>query len=325
MRGRTAPAFAVFLVRRLFAGALLLVAVAATTFLLVSLAPGDTAQVLAGQSGADPAYLELLRERFGLNRPLPYQIASYLEALGRGDFGYSVVQGRPVLDVIAERLAASVVLAGTAILLAAFLGVWLGILAAVRRGRVADSAISVASLLAYSIPVFWLGQLLIGLFAVRLHWLPAGGMHDATDPGGLGDLVRHLAMPAFTLAVLLLALVVRVTRASMVDALEQEFVTAARARGLSERRVVVRHALRNALRPIFTVLTGYFSVALTGAVLVETVFTWPGLGRLLYDSVLARDTQTLTALLLLSAVIILLANLLADVVYRVLDPRARFE
>jgi peptide/nickel transport system permease protein len=221
-------------------------------------------------------------------------------------------------------LAASALLAGAALTLAAVLGVLLGVAAAARRGTAVDAAISVLSLVGYSVPVFWLGQLLVALFAVRLHWLPAGGMRSAEGPSGVIDVARHLLLPAGSLALLLVALVVRVTRAAMIDALEEDYVRVARAKGLAETRVLFKHALRNALRPVVTVLTGYLGLVLTGAVLVETVFVWPGLGRLLYDSVLARDTPMLTGILIFSTTLVLLTNLLADILYRVLDPRAGF-
>lgn len=320
---RAADSFAVFLLRRLFSGIVLLAAVTAATFVLITAVPGDTAQVLAGQSGGDPAYLALIRKRLQLDRPLPYQIASYLRQAAQGDLGFSVVQGRSVRSAIAGRLMASVLLAGTALALASLLGVILGTVAASRRGGIVDASISVLSLLAYSIPVFWLGQLLIALFAVRLHWLPAGGMRAADEPSGFVDVVRHLVLPAGTFSLLLVALIVRVTRTAMSEALLEDYVTAARARGASELRVLIRHALPNALRPVVTVLTGYLGLILTGAVLVETVYVWPGLGRLLYDSVLARDTPVLAGLLLFTAALVVVANILADVVYRVLDPRVR--
>jgi len=313
--------FAVFLLRRLVSGLVLLAMVTAATFVLITATPGDTAQVLAGQAGADPAYLALIRRRLQLDRPLPYQIAAYLRQSAQGDLGFSVIQGRPVRDAIGGRLLASLLLAGTAFFLAALLGVTLGVIAAHRRGGVVDAAISVISLLAYSLPVFWLGQLLIALFAVRLHWLPAGGMRSADGSGGFGDVVHHLALPAVTLSLLLMALIVRVTRTAMSEALVEDYVSAARAKGASEPRVLIRHALPNALRPVVTVLTGYLGLILTGAVLIETVFVWPGLGRLLYDSVLARDTPVLAGLLLLSATLVVAANILADVLYRALDPR----
>ena len=280
--------------------------------------------MLAGQAGADPEYLALIRERLQLDRPLPYQIGSYLDAAARGDLGFSVIQGRPVRDAILARLPASLLLAAAALALSALLGITLGVIAAARRGGAVDAAIAVLSLAAYSLPVFWLGQLLVALFAVRLHWLPAGGMRSADDPGGIVDIVRHLVLPATTFSLLLAALIVRVTRTATAEALGEDYIATARAKGASERRVLLSHALPNALRPVVTVLTGYLGIVLTGAVLVETVFVWPGLGRLLYDSVLSRDTPMLAGLLLFSASLVVLANLLADVVYRVIDPRTRF-
>lgn len=303
---------------------LLLAVVAAATFVLINLAPGDTAQALAGQSGADPEYLALIRERLQLDRPLPYQVGSYLRAAAQGDLGFSVIQGRPVRDAILARLPASALLACAALLLASVLGIAFGVIAAAHRGGAVDAAISICSLVAYSLPVFWLGQLLVALFAVRLHWLPAGGMRSADEPGGVVDVVRHLLLPATTFSLLLAALIVRVTRTATAEALAEDYVRTARAKGVSEWRVLLRHALPNALRPVVTVLTGYLGIVLTGAVLVETVFVWPGLGRLLYDSVLSRDTPMLAGLLLFSAALIVTANILADVLYRVLDPRTRF-
>lgn len=302
----------------------LLAAVTCAVFVLISLVPGDTAQVMAGQEGADPEYIELIRERLQLDRPLPYQIGSYLAHVARGDLGFSLIQGRPVRDAILARLPASALLAGAALALAACFGVVLGVVAAARHRSAVDATISVTSLIAYSIPVFWLGQLVISLFAVRLHWLPAGGMHSADGSGGVLDVVRHLVLPATTFSLLLAALVVRVTRTATSDALAEDYVKAARAKGASERRVLVHHALPNALRPVVTVLTGYLGIVLTGAVLIETVFVWPGLGQLLYQSVLSRDTPTLAGILLFSALLVITANIVADVLYRVLDPRARF-
>jgi len=280
--------------------------------------------VLAGQSGADPEYLQEIRERLELDRPLPFQIKSYLGGAVQGDLGFSVVRGQPVSTAIRARVGASALLAGAAMTVAALLGILLGVVAAARRGGIADAAISVLSLVGYSVPVFWLGQLLVALFAVRLHWLPAGGMRSAESASGVVDVARHLVLPAGSLSLLLLALIVRVTRAAMIDALGEDYTTVARAKGLPESSVLFKHALRNALRPVVTVLTGYLGLVLTGAVLVETVFVWPGLGRLLYDSVLARDTPMLTGILIFSATLVVLANLVADILYRVLDPRAGF-
>lgn len=292
--------------------------------MLISLAPGDTAQVLAGQAGADPEYLALIRERLDLDRPLVYQIETWVRNAAQGDLGFSVIQGRPVREAILARLPASALLAAAALLLAAVLGIGFGVIAAARRGSAVDAAISIGSLIAYSLPVFWLGQLLVALFAVRLQWLPAGGMRSADGPSCLLDVVRHLILPATTFSLLLAALLVRVTRTATSEALAEDYVGAARAKGASERRVLLHHALPNALRPVVTVLTGYLGIVLTGAVLVETVFVWPGLGRLLYDSVLSRDTPMLAGLLLFAATLVVTANVVADVLYRLLDPRTRF-
>ena len=316
-----------YLFRRVAGGVALLAVVAAVTFLLVALAPGDTAVVLAGTGGGDPEYLADLRDRLGLDRPLAYQVGAYLSHVARGDLGFSVIQGRPVLEVIAGRLGASLLLASAALTLASVGGVLLGILSAARRGTQVDAAVSVLSLAAYSIPVFWLGQLLVAAFAVRLHWLPAGGMEsvekDLDGIAHLRDVARHLLLPATTLGLLLLALVVRITRAAMIDVLDEEYITGARGRGVPELRILFRHALPNAVRPIITILTGYVGLALTGAVLVETVFVWPGLGRLVYDAVLSRDAPLLTGLLLVSCAVVVVANIVADVLYMATDPRVR--
>ncbi len=312
---------------RRLAGTLgLLVAIVVVTFVLVDLAPGDVAQVLAGQAG-DPHYLADLRAQLGLDRSLGHQIGAYLLQVGRGDLGFSTVRGEPVLDVLAGRLPATLLLGGTSLAIAVAGGVLLGVIAAARRGSRLDAVISVGSLLAYSLPVFWLGQLLVALLAVRLHLLPSGGMTSATEQlGSLAvvlDVLRHLILPAATLAVLLMALVVRTTRAAMLDVLDEDYVMAARGRGIREGPVLFRHALRNAIRPVITVATSELGFLLSMLVLVEAVFSWPGLGTLLLDSVLSRDTPTLVGLLLFSSFVVAGANLLGDLLYMRIDPRVR--
>lgn len=316
-----------FVARRLAATVVLLVAITALTFALVGLAPGDTAFTLAGSGGADPEYLALLRNRLGLDRPLIFQLGSYLWATAQGDLGFSVVQGRPVLDIILSRLPATLLLSATAIAISSVGGVFLGLVAAARRGSRLDAAVSVGSLVAYSVPVFWLGQLLVGLFAVRLRWLPASGMTTTgASQHGLAngmDLARHLVLPVVTFSLLLVGLIVRTTRVAAIEPLYADYVRAARGRGIPERRLLFRHVLPNAIRPVITVVTAQVGLLLTGAVLVETVFAWPGLGRLLFESVLKRDTPLLVGLLLFSSLVVALANLVADVLYRVIDPRLR--
>jgi len=315
-----------YVARRLAGTVGLLVAVVVATFGLMSLAPGDVAEVLAGESGS-VGYVEQLREELSLDRSLGYQIGAYLLDVGRGDLGFSVIQGQPVLDVIAGRLGATLLLGGTALTIAAVGGVLLGVVAAARRGSWLDTAISVGSVLAYSIPVFWLGQLLVALLAVRLGWLPSGGMSSAEQLGGVErvlDVARHLILPAATLATLLVALVVRTTRAAMLDVLGDDYVMAARGRGIREGAVLFRHALRNALRPVITVVTAEVGVVLGVLVLIEAVFSWPGLGTLLLDSVLSRDTPTLVGLLLFSSFVVASANLLGDLLYMRVDPRVGY-
>jgi len=315
-----------YMARRLAGTLGLLVAVVVITFVLIDLAPGDVAQVLAGQAG-DPQYLAELREQLALDRSLGYQIGAYLLAVTQGDLGFSVVQGQPVLDVLAGRLPATLLLAGTSLTIAVVGGVFLGVVAAARRGSRLDTGISVGSLLGYSIPVFWLGQLLVALLAVRLNLLPAGGMTSAGEQFGaferVLDVGRHLILPGATLAVLLMALVIRTTRAAMLDLLDEDYVMAARGRGIREDAVLFRHVLRNALRPVITVVTAELGVVLSVMVLIEAVFSWPGLGTLLLESVLSRDTPTLVGLLLFSSFVVAGANLLGDFLYLRVDPRVR--
>lgn len=316
-----------FLVRRSAGVVVLVVAVTALTFLLISLAPGDTAVTLAGSGGGDPEYLALLRQRLGLDRSVPQQLVSYLGSVLRGDLGFSAVQGKSVLEMILERLPATILLVVTSMSFATVAGVLLGVLAAARRGSRTDGAIFAGSLVVSSLPVFWVGQLAVGLFAVRLGWLPTGGMEPVTPPGSLWDglleQIRHLLLPATVLGLLLVGLVVRTTRASMVVVLDDEYIRAARGRGVRERTVLFQHALPNALRPVVTVVLNQLAVVVTAAVLVETVFSWPGLGRLLLDSVLTRDNPVLVGLLLFSSFVVASSNVVADLVYAALDPRVR--
>lgn len=316
-----------FLVRRAAGVLILVLAVTAVTFLLISLAPGDTAVALAGSGGGDPEYLALLRQRLGLDRSVPQQLASYLGSVLRGDLGFSAVQGKSVLELILGRLPATILLIATSMVFATVGGVLLGVVAAARQRSRIDGAIFASSLLVSSLPVFWVGQLAVGLFSVRLGWLPTGGMRSVVPAGslwdGLLDQFRHLLLPATVLGFLLVGLVVRTTRAAMVDVLDQEYIRAARGRGLRERTVLFQHALPNALRPVVTVVLNQLAVVVTAAVLVETVFSWPGLGRLLLDSVLTRDNRVLVGLLLFSSFVVATSNVVTDLVHAVLDPRAR--
>ncbi len=315
-----------FIARRLLAAVPLVIGVMAIAFTLIHLAPGDPIQALAGDGG-DAAYYAAMRARYGLDRPLPEQFGRYTLAILRGDLGYSFSYGQPVGRVIVGRLPATLLLTGTALALSTALGILLGVLTATRPHSALDHGVAVATLTAYAMPVFWLGQLLVLLFAVRLGLLPVQGMVSVregyTGARHLLDVARHLALPALTLALPQLALTARLTRTGLREALAEEYIATARAKGLAERAVLWRHALRNALLPVVTALGGHVGVLLTGAALTETVFAWPGLGRLLLDAALKRDYPLLMAIFLLVSLVVVAANLLTDLVYTALDPRVR--
>ena len=305
----------------------LVLAVLVLTFILIHLAPGDPIYILAGDGG-DKAYYTQMRAYYGLDRPLLEQLVRYLLAVLRGDFGYSFTYQQPVFQVILGRVPATVLLVGTALALSTMLGLLLGTISGARRHTKLDRAVTVLTLTVYGLPVFWLGQLLIIVFAIGLKWFPIEGMVSARDDytGMLSgiDVVHHLALPALTLALSQLALTVRLTRTTLREVLGEDFVRTARAKGLPERVVVLRHALRNALLPIVTVIGNEIGLLLTGAALTETVFAWPGLGRLLLSAALNRDYPLLMAIFILVAVTVIVANLFTDVVYTWLDPRVRY-
>jgi peptide/nickel transport system permease protein len=297
------------------------------TFTLIHLAPGDPLAVLAGDGG-DAAYYAEQRARYGLDRPLPEQLGRYILAIGHGDFGFSFSYQQPVFQVILSRVPATLLLMGTALALSTSLGLLLGVVTATRPHTLLDHGVAAVTLTAYSMPVFWLGQLLVIAFAVRLGLFPVQGMVSVRE-GYTGwrhvlDVARHLALPALTLALPQLALTARLTRTSLREILVEDYVNVARAKGLAERSVLWSHALRNALLPLVTVLGGHISVVLTGAALTETIFAWPGLGRLLLDAALKRDYPLLMAIFLLVSVTVVVTNLITDLIYTTLDPRVRY-
>jgi peptide/nickel transport system permease protein len=301
-------------------------AIAALNFALVHLAPGDAADILAGSTGAATAeYVAELRRGFGLDRPLWEQFAIFVWRLVRLDLGYSFAQRAPVGTLILERLGPTLLLMATAISLAATLGIAAGIAAARRARTWVDGVISVGALLVYATPAFWLGLMLIVLFSVRLDLLPSGGLVDVrADPRGLAralDVLRHLVLPALTLALFYVAVYTRLMRTAMLEVARLEYVVTARAKGLSERVVAWKHVARNALLPVVTLAGLQLGHLLGGSVLIETVFGWPGLGRLVFDSLLLRDHNVLLGILFVSSVVVILANLVVDLVYGLLDPR----
>jgi peptide/nickel transport system permease protein len=297
------------------------------TFCLIHLAPGDPVIALGGEHG-DAGYYALIRARFGLDRPLPVQLLAYARNVLGGDLGVSYVHGRPVASLIAERLPATLLLMSTALLLSSAAGVALGLLAARRAHRPADLLLRSAALLGCATPSFWLAQVAVLALAIGTGLFPVQGMTDARQAAtGLrhaADVLHHLALPALVLAANELALTTRLVRTGLLEALGTDYVRTARAKGLPEGRVA-RHALRNVLLPVVTVIGGRVGVLCSGAVLVEAVFAWPGLGQLLLSSLLARDYPALLGMFLLASLAVVLANLATDLVYGWLDPRIRYE
>lgn len=314
------------LARRLLQAVPVLLGVVVVNFLLLHAAPGDLADALAGEQGsATPEMMAALRERFGLDRPLWVQFTGYVGRVLRGDLGVSHRLGMPVLDAILQRLPATLLLVLPAVGLAVAAGALAGGVAARRPGGLLDGAITGAVLLAYAFPLFWVGLMLIVVFAVRLGWLPVGGFGSAE--GGLSgaalalDLARHMVLPVVTLALFYAALYARLMRAAMLAALGQDYVRTARAKGLSPFRVEVVHAGCNALLPLITMVGLQAGSVLGGAVLVETVFSWPGLGRLAFEAVLRRDLNLLLGIVLASSAVVVLVNIAVDVLYGLADPR----
>jgi peptide/nickel transport system permease protein len=296
-------------------------------FTITHLIPGDPITALVGDYPAPPDYVAQLRHDLGLDQSLWVQFADYASHLVRGDLGYSFAYDAPVAQVIGARIGPTLILAASAFLLGTSGGIVLGVVAAVRHLRAADYAVTVLALIGFSIPGFWLSQLLVLLFAVDLGWLPSLGMHALhTEPTALGELVdlaRHLVLPVLALSTGHLALVTRLVRSSMIETLQLDFIRTARAKGLGLRLVVFKHALRNALLPV--IAAGGYSVGLllSTSALVETVFGWPGMGRLLYDSLYKRDYPVLIGIFIVVSLAAILANLAADVLQVRVDPRSR--
>ena len=309
--------------RRLLRAIPLLLAVVICNFILLKLAPGDAAEVLAGEAAASSLeYLTELRIRFGLDQPVYLQLWHYLVKLMTLDLGFSFRHNQSVLSLILDRLPATLLLMLSGITLAVVVGACLGVLAAQR-----DNIISVFAILSFSIPVFGVGLMLIVVFSVHLGWFPSGGMQTvASGKQGFAhilDVLHHLVMPVTTLGLFYVALYTRVMRASMLEVFNQDYVTTARAKGLGERRIILRHVFRNALLPLVTLIGVQFGTLLGGSVLVETVFSWPGLGRLAFEAVFQRDLNLLLGILLMCSVLVMISNVLVDLAYAQLDPRIR--
>ena len=303
-----------FIVRRLLLTIPVLLGVATLVFSLIHLIPGDPAQAILGEA-ATPADIAELRGRLGLDRPLIEQYGGFLAGVIKGDLGQSMRTSEPVTDTILERMPATAELALAAMVVAVAIAIPLGIAAAVWRGTAIDHGATTLALLGISIPNFWLGPLLALIFAVELGWLPVSGRGTWA----------HLVLPAISLGAALSAILARMTRATLLEELREPYVQAARARGVSRQRAVLRHAFRNSLIPIVTLLGLQFGAVLTGTVITETIFAWPGIGRLLVQSIGFRDYPLVQGCILLIAVTYVGVNLLTDLLYGVIDPRIRYE
>jgi peptide/nickel transport system permease protein len=318
-----------FLFRRLVYGLILMLGVVVLNFMLIRLAPGDPALVIAGEmGGGDQALLDAIRAEYGLDRPLLTQLGIYLGNVLRGDLGQSYFFNQPVAVLIGNRIGPTILLVLSAQILSILLGVFLGVIAARKPNAVLSGFVSVVATVGYAVPVFWTGIMLIILFASVFPIFPVDGMQsvrlrDANLWVKTLDIAHHLVLPAFTLALIYLAQYARLSRASMLEVLGSDYIRTARAKGASERAVLFKHALRNASLPILTVAGLQFGNLISGALLVETVFNWPGMGRLAFDSILRRDYPTILGVLFFASAMVVVANLLTDLSYRLADPRLR--
>ncbi len=316
------------IVQRIVYGLLLLIAVITLNFLLIQLAPGDVVDVLLTEAGGgDPAVAAQIRAAYGLDQPVYVQLLTYLAKMLTGDLGYSYYFDEPVLSLLLDALPATVMLVLSALLLAMVIGTLLGVIAALRPQGLSSHIVTVLSLLGYATPVFWLGMMVLLLFSQYLPWFPAFGMRTIPMPetplARALDVLHHMVLPTFTLSILYLASYSRLSRASMLDVLGSDYIRTARSKGLAEYVVIFKHALKNAALPIVTIAGLQVGSVFSGAVLVETVFSLPGVGPLLYESILRRDYPVMLGVLFGAAVTTVVANIITDLVYRVLDPRIR--
>lgn len=334
----------IYILKRLLGLIPVLLGITLLVFALLHLIPGDPAVVLLGER-ATPEQLAALREKLGLNQPLPLQYLTFLKNLLRFDLGTSIISGIPIADELRIRFPATLELSLGAMGVALLAGIPAGILAALQKNRWLDNFLMTGSLLGVSLPVYWLGLLLIYLFAVNLHWLPASG-RISVDAGfsfqpftgfylldallqrnwsALGDVLTHLILPALALGTIPLAILARITRSAMLDTLSQDYIRTARAKGVPEWGVVLKHALKNALLPISTIAGLQFGTLLGGAILTETIFSWSGIGSWIYDGILARDYPVVQAGVMVVAIAFVLLNLIVDISYTLIDPRIRYK
>lgn len=319
-----------YVIRRLLQTVPTVIVIILLNFVLIHMASGDVTYMLLGSEVGDPETIQHLRQTFGLDRPLHEQLLIYLAQVLQGNFGVSYWFREPVLNLILERLPATILLMSSALSFAVILGIVLGVRSSRKPYSPMDSAITVSSLIGYSLPVFWLGELLMVIFALWFGLLPSGGLHSVPTgqimtTEGILDMLRHLILPTVVLGTSQLALIYRLTRANMLEILGQDYIIAAKAKGLDENAIVYGHALRNCMLPVVTVIGINAGFMFGGAVLTETVFSWPGLGRLMYDSLLRRDYPVIMGVFIFISIMVIIFILITDIAYAYLDPRVRYK
>lgn len=315
-----------YVLKRLLQSIPVVLAILVVNFFLLHLAEGDAADVLAGEAGsATPEYMAQLRSKFGLDKPLPVQLAIYLKNVLSLDLGFSFRHDMPVAKLVFDRFIPTLLLMVSTILLAVGFGIVLGLLAASGLNTWRDNVISIFALITYATPLFWVGLMMIVVFSLKLHWFPTSGMENVAmfyeGWDRVKDIAHHLVMPTITLSLFYLALYTRLMRASMLEQAGMDYVVTARAKGLTERRIVFVHILRNALLPVVTMAGVQVGALIGGSVIVESVFAWPGLGMLAFEALFARDLNLLLGIFLLSALLVVAINLIVDIIYSFLDPR----
>jgi len=318
-----------YVVKRILQLLPVILVIICVNFFLLRLAPGDPIYYLIGDASVTPEFIEELRKQYGFDQPLYKQLLIYLWQVLQGDLGYSVISRDSVSAIILSRMPATLLLLGSQFVLSIAFGIALGAVSAYRRGSATDHAVSLISLVGFAVPAFWIGQMLILVFALWLNLFPSQGMRtlrfDLTGWAAVLDVLHHLVLPTVTLTIFNLALIARVTRASMINVLRMEYITYARSKGVPESAVVRVHALRNAILPVITVIGLNLRTLIAGAVLTETVFAWPGVGRLTFEAIFARDYPILMGILIVIGVTVVIANILTDIVYSWLDPRVRYQ
>ena len=314
-----------FIIRRAVLYFLLFIGVIIVSFILIHAAPGDPTYILAGEV-TDERFIKALREKFGLDKPLYEQLFIYLSNVLRGDLGYSYLRSEPVVSLVFSRVPATLLLVFTAMAISSLIGMLLGVIAAMRRGYI-DTVISILSILGISIPYFWLGQIMLIIFSAYLGLFPTGGMVSVrASYQGIYyylDILRHLFLPATTLAIFNIAYVTKISRAAIINEFSQDYITTLRAIGFSDRRIFFKYALRGALIPIVTFIGFNTGVLLISAIVTETIFSWPGMGSLLFTSIKTRDYPVVLGVFIYGSLVIILINFFVDVIYMILDPRIR--